>query len=193
MDIILDTTFNNPRLPVVERPGFVDDFHRAAGQGLGTTVDGKTWEANGSMWSITETGRATRVSGADSVFVDALASDGTLTAVLSKTDDENRNGGVIFRRIDDDNYLYYRGHNNGGSALYSRVDGATDLSQITGDVPLEDGDIIEVTMTGPDIVIRKNGTQVTAVTYEPLMNATQHGLIATTSAKHEWDSIEFVA
>lgn len=191
MDIVLDTVFNNPNLPVVQIPGFTDSFNRPAASTLGVTDDGKEWLSSGTSWSITAEGRATKGSGGARAWVDGLSSNGTLTAVLAKASAEDQRNGLLFRQQDGNNYLYLCPNTSGVLTLYARIDNLTALSKTITGVTVGSGDTLSVIMLGPQVTVLKNGTQIHVETVSDLVSNTNHGLYGT-GLGAEWDSIEFV-
>lgn len=193
MDIILNTTFNNPNLPIVQRPGFTDDFNRPAGVGLGTTIDGKPWDYLGlNAWSITGDGTATGDGGSNFAAVDALRSDGTLTARIAKAaTSADLRAGLLFRAVDRQNYLYLCPNTSNVLTLYARVDNEITLSRAISGHTLETGDAVSVKMEGPTITISRNGAVVHTEAVTALMGATSHGFYSSASSDTEFDSVSF--
>src|SRR5699024_9211223 len=113
MDIVLPISFNNPNLPIVQRPGFRDDFNRTAADVLGTTTDGKPWTvydygSTSSVWGTYGDGTAGMKSASSArhlAVVDALTPDGTLTATFRTTDEAARRPGLTIRATDANNYI----------------------------------------------------------------------------------------
>jgi len=189
MDIILNTQFNNPRLPVAMSPGFRDSFDRDAAT-LGLTEDGKPWEQVGSAWSTTGDGA---VTGAGEVFADAMSADGTLTVKLRTVDvDGDSRGGVAFRVMDRNNYIRIS-HNSATSPIlmfYVIKNGSAVVSKSTG-ATLADGDVISVSGHSTAIVIQINGSTVFTYDTTDYLTATKHGLYSHSSNNNEYESIEF--
>lgn len=204
MDIILDTTFNNPRLPIVPRAGLRDSFNRAAASTLGLSDDGKQWEqfnsASAGVWGTTGSGTATLVTagGANQLAVaDALASDGTLTAKLSSISAEagSRRAGLVIRAVDASNYISIAPVSPSNADLRVRLTLAgTPSASMPGSIPpLVAGDELAVTCVGASISVSVNGVQRFTGDIPELQTATRHGFYAYGSALIEWDWIEFVA
>lgn len=190
MDIVLNTNFNNPNLPKVLIPGFIDSFNRPAASTLGVTDDGKTWEYSSNPWSITATGRATKGDAGAVTWVDGFASDGELSAVFAAVGTDQRNG-LLLRRKDSDNYIYVCPNTSGALTLYVRIDNATSLSRIITGETLNVGDTLSVVMDGPTITVKRNGAVLLTETVNDLADQTCHGFFGTATGA-EWDSIEFV-
>lgn len=187
MDIILNTTFNNPQLPFVLRPGFRDSFDRDAGV-LGKTEDGKTWEQWGGAWVTTGDGVA---MGSAEVFADAMSADGTLSAKLRTVDlDSDARGGVAFRVVDRDNYIRICPNTSGVLTIYVYEGG--DISESTSSTTsLADGDVLAVTGTGASIAVQVNGSTVLSHETEINRTATKHGLYSRGANNTEYESVEF--
>ena len=187
MDIILNTTFDNPRLPVVQRPGFIDSFEGSAGT-LGKTEDGKSWEQLGSAWGTTGDGVAT---GAGEVFADAMSADGTLTVKLRTVDvDGDKRGGVAFRVVDRHNYIRFCPNTSGVLTIYVYENGSV-VNTTSTETVLADGDVVEVSGSGAYIVVRVNGSTVVSYETEIHRTATKHGLYSNGTNNTEFESIEF--
>ena len=187
MDIILNTTFNNPRLPVAMRPGFVDSFDRGAGV-LGKTEDGKSWEQVGSSWGTTGDGA---VMGAGEVLADAMSADGTLTVKLRKVDAAgDKRGGIGFRAVDRNNYIRISHNTTGTLTFYVIENGSAVVSESTGST-LVDGDVISVSGQGTTIVIQINGSTVFTYDTTKYQTETKYGLYSHSSNNNEFESIEF--
>lgn len=194
MDIVLNTSFNNPNLPVVTLPGFTDSFDRPASSSLGSTDDGKPWENWGyGDWSVTSRGTALGVGGGLHASVDGLASDGTLTAVVASaaTAEADKRSGLLFRMLDRENYAYVCPNTSNVLTLYVRVGGATVLSRSISGETLATGDTLAVEMFGPQVTVLRNGVAVLSETVSELVGETHHGLYGSSAADTEWDSIEF--
>lgn len=194
MDIILNTTFNNPNLPVVPIPGFTDSFDRPAAASLGTTDDGKEWSHFGATpWNITSDGHAIGLQAAPVAVVDSLATDGTLTARVGKAPSAgaDQRGGIVLRALDDRSYIFVSNHNTGNSLnLYVRDDGTSVISQMVGP-PLATGDIISVTLSGEQLSIAVNGDTLYSETFTQYVGETRHGMYSHSACDMEWDWIEF--
>lgn len=189
MDIILNTTFDNPRLPILQRPGFIDSFERDAGT-LVNTEDGKTWEQVGSAWGTTGDGA---VKGSGEVLADAMSADGTLTVKLRKVDvDGDNRGGIAFRAIDRNNYIRIS-HNTSSSPtlMFYVIENASAAKTESTGVTLADGDVIAVSGQGSTIVIQVNGSTVFTYDTTDYLTATKHGLYSHSSNNNEYESIEF--
>ena len=194
MDIVLPTRFNNPNLPVVQRPGFIDNFDRGPADALGTTDDGKTWDYFGFIpWKLTGNGSATGLGASLHAAVDGLTPNGTLATVVGKaaTESADKRAGLVFRMLDRDNFLYVCPNTTNTLALYGRIGGSLTVNQSISGETLATGDTLAVAMDGPSITILRNGTAVHTATINDLTSATMHGFYGNVSSDAEWDSIEF--
>lgn len=194
MDIVLPTRFNNPNLPIVQRPGFKDYFNRPTADTLGTTDDGKTWDYFGfTPWKITATGHAAGLGSASHAVADALTADGTLTTVIGKaaTEGADKRAGLAFRMLDRDNYLYVCPNTSNVLTFYGRIGNATAFSQSISGATLATGDTLAVTMIGKQITIILNGAEVASRAVAELADRTLHGFYGNASSDAEFDSIEF--
>ena len=199
MQIILNTNFgSNPALPLGPVPGFRDNFNRDSPDSLGTTSgENRMWlyESNGEApyWRISSGGTAVLVSGAglNSAVVDALTANGTYK-VTAASMGSNRRGGPALRFRDINNHLFlWQPAPTDPVALYKRVNGvATRIGDSTY-VP-NNGDVYQVSLSGPTIKVGIAGSQRISVTETDLMNETRHGLIGTSQAlQMGWDDISF--
>lgn len=196
MDIVLDTVFGNPNLPVVPIPGFRDDFDRPAAASLGATTDGKPWTYSGTPWRLTGNGTATSdPDGSLWAAVDALTPNGTVTGVVAKAPSEGSDSrfGLALRAVDNANYIWLTNNTADVLTLYVTVDGATDSTTTITGQSLTDGSVITAVLDGPSITVLHNGVQVHQ------QNVTQHataqlfGFYARSSTDAEWESIEMTA
>lgn len=191
MDIILNTIFNNPNLPVIQKPGIIDNFNRPAGV-LTKTDDNKDWVQFGSAWATNGDGTA---SGSGEVLADGLASDGALTCVIEQI---NSNGGdsrcgAILRAVDRSNHLRVSVNTVGKLTLYTIVNGSSsEAITATGSDP-KDGDILTAFLNGDKITLTLNGEVVLTHTTTAYMEETQYGLYSHSSNSARFSSIEFVA
>ena len=202
MDIVLNTNFNNPNLPVVAIPGIVDSFNRPAADILGVTEDSKTWEilnsgTTSSVWGTYGDGTAGMKDSSSQYHLavaDALSSNGTLTAVLETVDGSTRRPGLAVRVVDNDNWINIAPISNTDNRVRvtTRVAGISTSDATIGPV-MEAGDTLTVVLDGPSITVMVNGVQVITASDPNHINATKHGLYAFTGAIGTWDSIEFVA
>lgn len=187
MDIILNTTFNNPRLPVVLRPGFIDSFERGVGT-LIQTDDRKPWEQLGTAWGTTGDGAA---MGSGEAFANALSADGTLTAKLRTADTGgDKRGGVAFRAVDRSNYIRVCPNTSGTLTLYV-IENGSSVGAASTDSVLADGDVLEVSGYGASIVVKLNGSTVLSYETESYRTATKHGLYSHSSNNTEFEHVSF--
>lgn len=202
MDIILNTRFNNPNLPVVPRNGFVDDFNRGSANNLGETVDGKQWTTlnpgtTTSVWGTHGDGTAgmkSSTAGHHIAAVDALTANWTLTAQLSSFDENapTRRFGLAVRVLDVNNYVMIApiSHNGHSMRIAYSVDGSLQLTDDRGP-HLAPGDTVSATMLGDMITAYVNGTQFATATVPELSHGTHHGLYSFYESVSAWDHIEF--
>lgn len=202
MDIILPTRFNNPNLPIVQRPGFADNFERPASPTLGETLNGRPWETYGApAWSITQNGTATKGAGARMgvAAADGLVANGTLTATLATLDTTaaNRRSGVAVRVQDHDNFVFVAAPATTihGISIQGYVDGAFQLygeGAALGDGPeLASGDTLTVEMNGSQITVLVNGVQALTADVPVFTTVTKHGLFGWAGSVAEWGAVEF--
>lgn len=200
MDIVLPVRFNNPRLPVVERPGYYDDFDRPEADTLGSTSNGRRWETltnTGALWGTTGTGAAALQSSGSqfhAAVADALTADGTLTTTIEDVDQSapNRRFGLAFRAQDWDNLTILApvSSSNHELRISDRVDGVTTALSGIGPV-LSTGDTVTVRLDGTTVTVEVNGANVLSQTITARASATKHGLYAFADAGGRWESIEF--
>src|SRR5699024_6868417 len=94
VDIVLNTVFNNPNLPIIPVPGFSDGFNRPVADSLGETDTGKPWVvidsgSTTSTWGTYGNGTAGMKSASSAYHLavaNALTSDGVLRAKVSSFD-----------------------------------------------------------------------------------------------------------
>lgn len=200
MDIVLNTSFNNPNLPVVERPGFFDDFNRASADTLGgTSREGRLWNnfdigANASVWGPKGDGTATMKTAGSSwqiVGVDGLASDGTISAVLASFTG-SRWGGLAFRVLDGNNHLRVAELSGSSSriVLQKRSGGSTTTIATSQTLPQPGGEI-SVSFVGTQVEVKYDGATIITASDSEFVGETVHGFYAQSSAVFSWDSIEF--
>lgn len=201
MDIVLPVSFNNPRLPVVQRPGFRDDFDRPSANVLGTTTDGKPWTVHDygsttSVWGTYGDGTAGMKSASSArhlVVADALTPDGTLTATFRTTDESARRPGLTLRATDADNYIQIApiGATDHRMRILKMVDGtASNLSDLGPE--LLDGTVVSATCVGSTITVSIDGALALSWTVPELADVTTHCMYAFAGAVGAWDGIEFV-
>lgn len=199
MDIVLNTTFNNPNLPVVPKPGLVDEFDGPEGP-LGSTLDGKPWTLymNVESTAFIRTGNGTAGfsgnGGNDSVAVaDALTPNGRLTSRILNVNPENTQTGLCARFVDEDTYLWISGGSAGGPLrIYESTRSGKNMLGNSSHVP-SDGDDIEVVLNGASVTVYANGSEVTSAN-TALTSGTLHGLHVrgiNGPITTEWERIQF--
>ena len=187
---------NLPKLPLY---GFKDTFTRADASVLGNTEDGKPWQiiaaSAGATFGITSNQAycvAVNSPGTTAMAVaDALTADGVITYVVGTAAGDS--SGAAFRAADISNY-FWLANSSSRITLWKRVAGtATQLAQGPASTPFVAGDTLTITLSGSSIVVRRNGTQVIAVTETDLSDKTKHGFFASSaSVAIRWDSITHV-
>lgn len=199
MDIVLPLSFNNPNLPVVQRPGFRDDFDRPAADVLGTTTDGKLWTvldsgSSSSVWGTFGDGTAGMKSSSSQyhlALADALTPDGTLTAVVGDIGATSRRWGLTVRAQGEGDYIYIAPiGTNPELRMAKQVGGNTTPTSTIGPV-LSTGDTVTVALAGPSIIVSVNGASVISDSIPEFTGVTTHGMYAFSGAEGSWRSIEF--
>lgn len=200
MDIVLPTRFDNPNLPIVQRPGFLDAFDRPAADTLGTTDDGKAWVTHdygttSSTWGTYGDGTGgmkSSSSGRHLAVVDALTADGTLTATFRTSDETARRPGLTLRARDADNYIQVApiGATDHRMRILKMIDGtASNLSDL-GPFLL-DGTEVAATCVGTTITVAVDGVDALSWDVPELSTVTTHGMYAFRGAVGAWEGIEF--
>lgn len=206
MDIILNTHFNNPNLPVVPLPGFYDDFTGGGGDyyTLGVTHENKPWDYMGGIgWyqrsddTATGAGYVGDQRRSELAVVNGHASHGALTAQIALASVQDNRYGLAVRVTDNQNFIYIA-QNSIASAInvYERVGGnATVIAQANG-ATLNDGDVLEVRFLNDQIEVRLNSATIMTATSNLNVNATHHGFFNWSSdttgvANPRWDWIRF--
>lgn len=204
MDIVLNTAFNNPNLPVIDRAGFFDDFERPAAASLGeTSREGRQWTAfypSGSLpvvWGTIGDGTAGCLESGglhQMAVADAQATNGTLSAKFSGDDSDHRRFGLSARVVDAQNWLAVAASSSSADdvRIIQRIDGnQRTLSQGFGPV-LEDGDVLSIALNGTAVTLLANGEEILTATCDAsLVGVTTHGLYAFSGGLSWWDWIEF--
>ena len=200
MDIILDTVFNNPRLPVVARTGFRDDFNLPAGSLLTKTLDGKTWETYGMAsspvlpWTIDADGHVQGKDRSAFAVADGLSHDGTLTATVGKAPTSaDLRSGIVMRYVDVSTFLGVFQNPSGILTFYERGTAGTITSVGLG-ASMTPGDVITMSLSGSLVEVKINGATVHAGSISTVHESSRHGMISwTASSDGAWDEIVFVA
>ena len=209
MDIILNTRFNNPNLPVVQLPGFYDDFSGGGGDytGLGNTQEGRPWEYAGEPgWYQRTEGTATGAGLIGGLprsrvaYVDGLSANGIIRARIDLDATADQRFGLLVRYTDLSNYIYLAQNSTAdGIYIYQRQAGAiTTLARADGS-SLATGDILEARLYGDLIELWLKGGKLAETSSGHNVNATRHGFsnwnsgVEGTIANPRWDWIEFTA
>jgi len=197
MDIVLNTTFNNPALPAVPVYGFADDFNRADAGTLGSTsAEAKPWTiyGTGAAWSITANQAGlTALTGSSAVaYVDAQKTDGILRATLAAVG-AGKATGLAFRGSDLTNQFYLSRESSTALkwSLFKRVAGTVTNLGNSG-VLIAAGDQLAVTLAGSNISVSINGVQAIAATDAAHAANKLHGLFGSSAElAAKWDNISF--
>lgn len=203
MDIVLNTYFNNPKLPVVPLPGFVDDFNRPAADTLGETLDGKAWSLHSysnshAVWGTYGDGTAGMKSSGPYFHLavaDALVANGTLRATVSAIDEtaENNRAGLAVRATDANNYISIAAIDptNDRLAIQKRIDGSVS-NVATAEQSLAPGDQLAVNLRGSSVEVILNGATILSAAIPEFTDVSNHGFYAFTGSAITWDHVEFV-
>lgn len=203
MDIILDTVFNNPNLPIDPEPGFFDDFGRADGPVGYTSAERRPWVAakGGVPYPlVVASGAAARGVGGTATnsfwTVDAYAADGVLNARVGQIGDST--GTLLFRFADPNNYLGLACRASSTVRTYALirvVDGVRTTIASTGSVASASGDNIEITMLGNHVWVKVNGASILGGDNVVTAHATAHrhgiALFSVSSGAETWNEIGF--
>lgn len=203
-DIVLDTVFNNPLLPKVQIPGFLDDFTRPDSLTLGATSrEGRPWQTiTTSQTPVRGTisgNKAVCGSGANATpeIVDGMASDGIITVTHSVVG--TRQTGVVFRLIDKDNYCRISARASSTNfhwILHKVVNGSVIQVALSTTIESADGQNVSIEMNGTQITVLINGVApFPTQTIPEMVDATKHGYYwgASVSGGAAWDLIHFEA
>ena len=200
-DIKLNTTFGNANLPVVQYPGFHDDFSGADGV-LDYTLDGAPWlkyesgVTPGAWVRTSGKAKCNSGSGTNLAVVDALTADGTVTQTIGAVGTGHL-GGLVFRAVDINNYYYVRWRAGGADfrySLYKVVGGTLTGVATAASATSADGDVLSVELSGTSIVVKVNGaTILSPAAQTDLQTATKHGLYSNSvDFTPTYEQIEFV-
>lgn len=201
MDIVLNP-FNNPNLPLIPTPGFVDYFNRPQANTLGVADSGQPWHiinpgTTSSTWGTTGNGTAGMLNSTTQhhlAVLDGETINGTLTAQLDSldTDAPNRRVGLALSVASDDHYI--------GIAPTSASDHRIRVSQNSGSgaIPmdgygpeLQPGDELSATLNGLNVTVQVNGETVLDVQVHEEPTSSRHGLYAFYQAQGTWEHITF--
>lgn len=189
----------------------VDDFTRPDANTLGPN-----WlETNGGTWGI-KGNAATLISASTYTWAQAArecnASNGTMHVTLSNLVAGGENAGVLWRYVNAGNYWWldlretgdstYDPSHNGTFAVRRTLNYSEQTIANVTLPPWQSGDIITVTMFGPEMTFYRNGNLITTVTSSELLTATKHGLFAFYDGPGDatdvqlnestWDHFEFL-
>jgi len=163
-------------------PTVSDNFNRADGP-LGTTpVGGKTWATTGTavMTVASNQAKVTSGTGIGAVLVPVDGTNGTFKATVKAVSGSPATmiAGLAFRSQDNSNTLMVALRSTASVAEYtlaSRVGGTTTTMVATGVVPAAN-DVIQVDLSGDNIVVKINGTQVASTTSTQFNTLAKGGL-----------------
>lgn len=201
IDIILDTLFNNPNLPLDPVLGFFDDFNRADGPIGVTSGEGRAWNkqtvsaGDGAAVVSGNQAAATGTSGAFAYTVDAGSANGTLSTTITTvaTDGNTR---LLFRCQDYDNTLMLTMLTaTGRMQLFRKVAAvSTTLADVPVSTGLINGKLLEIVLSGTSVSVKLDGATIIApVTVNELQANTKHGFFfnATQSKTARFDNFRF--
>ena len=187
MDIILNTRFNNPNLPVTPLPGFYDDFTSGSPIKLDhTSREERPYIFNGEAWPIVD-GYVT--PGGRAAAVDGYSNDGVLSTRYVVLGSATRVG--LVARYTGESYLWIAPNTSGNLAIYETISGSNNLI-MNSTTKVLDGDTLQVFLQGPLVQARLNGGLVDQA-QTTLTTGTTHGFFswsATSEARFEYLSFE---
>lgn len=178
-----------------------DDFNRADSISLGVAPTGETWQVMNSLGTtdspmaiVANQARGRNLGGSANTgisYIDKGASDGILQATVGVAHSNTR---FAFRIVDARNYWQVMFGSTGTIEL-RRYANNTSVRTVTapGGTP-QDG-IITIELTGPSIVVKRNGAQIIAISdATDYVTATKHGLLMLTHASGSgtWDDFSFL-
>lgn len=156
-----------------------DSFNRANNStSLGNADTGQAWQTTpGSIYGISNN-QAYPISDTSGqvsfAYVDSGASDGTITLTLAAI--SNYQNYLVFRIVDNKNYLFVRYQKGSGNLqLYKTVNNAQTQLGTKSIGTLAIGSTISVTVSGSSITVSTNGTQQITTTDNTFSTSTLHG------------------
>lgn len=179
----------------------VDTFNRADADTLGTTSDGaKTWRLVGAtpVFGIRSNQAAivSVASGRAFAVIDQGSGDATMKVTVADIGSAPTNTAIVFRVQDIDNYLSvarFSGSDNRYN-LTSRIAGTQSNRATAATAQWTNGDVLEVTLVGPNVVLEVNGEVIITTSISSLLTAGAHGIYgATTSTAARFDQFELTA
>jgi hypothetical protein len=201
IDIVLDTLFNNPNLPIDPVLGFFDDFNRADGPIGVTSGEGRAWSklnilsGDGSAVVSSNQAAAAGTTGAYAYTVDAGTGNGTLSTTITtvSTDGNTR---LLARFQDYDNTLMLTTVTaTGRMQLVKKV---AAVSTTIGDIAITsaqvNGKVLEIVMSGTSVSVKLDGaTVIGPLTVTDLTANTKNGFYfnATQSKTARYDNFRF--
>lgn len=200
IDIVLNTVFNNPTLPVVPLYGFTDTFDRPDGPVGVTSREAKPWvkhEYPGSDVEAVIEGGKLKASGTSSWnvwAVDAKTPNGVFRAVFSGLDEL---GGirVAVRVQNAGRLIFVRFVPNGVIRLSKFLTSVETTVATSATGTWSESGLLEVSMNDSSISVSWNGVQVIAPqTVTELSGNTNHGfMMRSESPNTRIDEAVFIA
>ncbi|UTM47041.1 hypothetical protein [Glutamicibacter mysorens] len=200
IDIVLNTVFNNPTLPVVPIYGFTDTFDRPDGPVGVTSREAKPWIKHAypgaDIEAVIEEGKlkATGSTSWNVWAVDAKTPNGVFRAVFSGLD---ALGGVrvAVRAQNATNFIVVRFLANGVIRLAKFISSTETEVAVTSAGAWTEAGVLEVGMDGASISVAWNGVQVISPrTINELSGMTDHGfMMRSESPNTRIDETAFIA
>ena len=210
-DIILDTVFTNPNLPIAPEPGFFATFDQPDGPVGRTSVGNRLWVPESlptatAHWplmvasgkAVRGAGNATTMGTRTAWVVDAEDSDGVLIGKVGALGDATLT--LALRYVDINNYIAVGCRQSSSSLIYQfvkRVGGTQSTVASTGSVASAGGDVIHVTAAGTSVTVSVNGTTIFGGvrTIADFANSTRHGVLlqSASSGIESWEEVGFSA
>jgi hypothetical protein len=166
-----------------------DSFTRAdSATSLGNADSGQTWAAQTGTWGISSNqAYIASQAGQNTAAIDSGESDGTVAATVAVWSGDD---GILFRGIDDSNYLFVTA-NSTILILYERVAGGfAELTRYSS-LSFASGDILSAVLSGTSVTIKQNGTTLITFTTSRFQTSTKYGMRSFGSALPKWDDFSF--
>lgn len=210
-DIILDTVFTNPNLPVAPEPGFFDTFDRPDGPVGRTSVGNRLWVPESlstatAHWPLTiASGKAVRGAGSATTMgtrtawlVDAEDSDGVLIGKVGVLGDATLT--LLLRYVDINNYIAVSCRQTSSILNYrfvKRLGNVESTVASSGTIASASGDEIRVTAAANMVTVAVNGATIFggAKPINDFVTATRHGVLlqSASSGIESWEEVGFSA
>lgn len=198
LDIILDTSFNNPNLPSINPRGFLDDFQRPDSQSLGVTSrESRPWvRPSGSVAVGGAISGGAAVSATTSGYVvevvDAYTSDGTLRLDMAVVPKDVKPW-IVLRAAPGTKNNFISVTFGESVVVFGRwVDGVYTNIKEQGGVTIPASGMVEVHLDGAAISVAINGTVIASVTESAHMSETRHGINFHAGSAIRVDQVSFV-